>query len=123
MLPDRNFTDGLDTIRQINPVFFKYNGKAGYPDDGQEHVGVIAQEAQPHAPYMFEIVPTKLNEDDDEETDLLTYDSTALTYILVNAVKEQQKIIEALQNEQATTRQQLEGVLARLELLEAAASK
>jgi hypothetical protein len=88
------FTDGLDKLMQINPVSFQYNGKAGYTNDSTTFIGVIAQDVEKVAPYMIEHVQKKLNENDSLTTDLLMYDGSALTYILVNAVKEQQSIIE-----------------------------
>ncbi len=39
-----NFTDGLEIVHQISPVTFKYNGKGGYPNNGKEYIGVIAQD-------------------------------------------------------------------------------
>ena len=90
----------------MNTVSFKYNGKAGHDDNGKEYVGIIAQEVQEYAPYMLKTVKKKLNEDDQEETELLMYDGSALLYILVNAVQEQQTIIEAMkaQNEALQTK-------------------
>jgi hypothetical protein len=92
------FNDGLSTLLQINPVSFKYNGLGGYQANGKDYIGVIAQEVKPVAPYMIETVTKKLNETDAKAEDLLMYDSSALVYILVNAVKEQQKQIESLQS-------------------------
>jgi len=89
-----DFTDGLSVLKKFSPVKFKYNGLAGYNDDGQEYVGVIAQEVQPVAPYMISTVNKKLKETDASTTDILMYDGSALTYVLVNAVKEQQKMID-----------------------------
>jgi len=94
-----DFSDGLNIISQMNTISYKYNGKAGNPDDGKEYVGIIAQEVQEYAPYMLETVKIKLNEEDKEESDVLMYDGSALTYILVNAVQEQQAIIDAQQAE------------------------
>ena len=93
------FSDGLDKLMQINPVSFQYNGLAGYTNDSTTFVGVIAQDVEKVAPYMIEHVQKKLNENDSVNTDLLMYDGSALTYILVNAVKEQQTIIEAQKKE------------------------
>jgi hypothetical protein len=125
----RNFSDGLNIIEQIRPVSFKYNSRFANADDGKEYVGVIAQEVEAYAPYMLETVRVKLNENDMEETDVLMYDGSALTYILVNAVQEQQAIIDhqdaeiqILQNELQSVRQetqsQLEAFKARLLKLE-----
>ncbi len=94
-----NFSDGLNIIKQMNTVAYKYNGKAGNPDNGKEYVGIIAQEVQEYAPYMIEARSVKLDENDSEETELLQYNGSTLTYVLVNAVKEQQEVIEAQQAE------------------------
>ncbi len=93
----KDFSDGLNIIEQMNTVSFKYNGKGDHAENGKEYVGIIAQEVQEYAPYMIESTSKKLEVSDTQETDLLMYDGSALTYILVNAVKEQQQIIEALQ--------------------------
>ena len=77
-----SFTDGLDEIMQVRPVNFEYKEVPG------EYVGIIAQEMQQIAPYMI-----------DDSGEYLTYDGTALTYMLVNAVQEQQNIIERQQEQ------------------------
>jgi hypothetical protein len=92
------FNDGLSTLLQINPVSFKYNGLGGYQASDKDYIGVIAQEVKTVAPYMVETVTKKLKESDAKAEDLLMYDSSALVYILVNSVKEQQKQIESLQS-------------------------
>ena len=93
-----SFNDGLSVLKQIDPVKFKYNGLGGYEDDGKEYVGVIAQEVNKVAPYMINKINKKLNETDNSKTELMMYDASALTYILVNSVKEQQAQIEDLKS-------------------------
>jgi hypothetical protein len=44
------FQDGLNIIRKINPVNYKYNGMGGLPT-GNSFIGVIAQQVQSVAPY------------------------------------------------------------------------
>ena len=110
-----SFTDGLNALLQINPVRFQYNGKAGYLDDGKEYVGVIAQDVQGVAPYMIETIPKKLELADENTTDLLMYDASALTYILVNAVKEQQQLIDKQQKEISALQQSLKDIQKYLE--------
>lgn len=46
-----SFTDGLNVVRQINPVWFTYNGQGGTPLN-ETGVGTIAQALQPICPYM-----------------------------------------------------------------------
>jgi len=88
------FTDGLEVLTKVKPVWFEYNGKAGMPTN-KKYVGVIAQQMQQIAPYMV----GRFTDQDtpSQKTDYLDYDANALTYILVNAVQEQQKQIGALQ--------------------------
>lgn len=95
----RKFTDGLNVLLKINPMRFKYNGMGGYDNDGNDYVGVIAQDVVPVAPYMISSIHSKLKPTDTEETDILKYDGSALTYILVNAIKEQQLQLDALKNQ------------------------
>jgi hypothetical protein len=70
----------------------------GNGSDGKEYVGILAQDVLPVAPYMITTVRRKLKDSDQWETDILKYDANALTYILVNAIKEQQKEIDSLRN-------------------------
>ncbi len=90
----RDFSDGLDILKKINPVWFKYNGLADMPDDGKNYVGVIAQDMQRVAPYMISTFT-----DTETNTDYLNYDSNAVIYILINSVKEQQVQIEVLKKQ------------------------
>lgn len=115
-----SFSDGLAQLLKINPVRFKYNGLAGYEDDGKEYIGVIAQDIQRVAPYMISTVRKKLAETDSSETDLLMYDASALNYILVNSVKEQQTQIQELKSaieELKSKLSQYEGLSAQVEEL------
>lgn len=97
-----SYNSGLDLIKQLNPVKFKYNGKGGSSDDGKEHISFIAQDIEqiPElAPLMVTKEKMKLEETDTEATDLLSLNTSALQFILVNAIKEQQKQIEELNAE------------------------
>lgn len=88
----RPFNDGLNVLAKINPVWFRYNGLGGMPDDGKKYVGVIAQEMLEVAPYTIGTF-----KDRNGNTEYLNYDSNAVLYILINSVQEQQAIIEDLQ--------------------------
>jgi hypothetical protein len=79
------FADGMNVLNSIRPVTFEYNGLGGTADIGKVYVGVIAQELQQVAPTMV-----------DETGEYLRVDPSAFTYLLINAVKEQQAQIEAL---------------------------
>ena len=119
----RPFTDGLAEVLQIQPKSFSYNGKGGYAKDGKTYYGIIAQEIQQIAPYMVEEIETE------DFSDQLSYDGTALVYMLVNAIKEQQaeidsqqQQIQALQKENNTLKQtqtEIEGLKAEIEAIKA----
>ena len=101
------FSDGPAQLQQIEPVWFPYNGKAGLPTD-KKYVGVIAQHMQEIAPYT---VGAFTYQDSTGKTEqYLDYDANALTYMLVNAVKQQVQL-QQKDNQIAA----LEMRLARLE--------
>ncbi|MEK7255412.1 MAG: tail fiber domain-containing protein [Bacteroidota bacterium] len=111
----RTFDDGLKEVLQIKPVFFRYKESSGY-DASKEYVGVIAQEMQKVAPYTVEEVAVKQIPGEqhlDLPSTMLTYNGTAVTYMLVNAVKEQQAQIE----EKDKRIEELETRMARIEEL------
>lgn len=89
----KTYTDGLESVLAIHPVTYRYNSLSGY-DTAESHVGVIAQEVQAVAPYMVKVSDRKAT---DGSTGYLAVDNSAMTYILINAVKEQQAIILAQQ--------------------------
>ena len=90
-----NFTDGLNTILNIRPVTYKYNGAGGKGyDDTNTHIGIIAQEVEPVAPYMVETGKGLIN--GVEVNDFKSYQGHALPFIIVNAIKEQQQQIDEL---------------------------
>ena len=100
----RPFADGLDKVLQINPVMFKYNGKAKTPD-GIEQVGIIGQEIAEVLPYT---VTKSLSQLDENETpsELLLFNPHALTYVLINAIKELNNKVKGLEDRL----QQLNGI-------------
>jgi len=91
-----DFTDGLSVIKNLNTIRYQYNGKAGLETE-EFHIGVYAQELQEEAPYLVEeFLHQEENYDGEvivEETYLKIRDSE-IKYLLLNAVKEQQEIIE-----------------------------
>jgi hypothetical protein len=93
-----NYTKGLAEILAIQPVNYKYNGKAGLPQEKQQ-VGVIAQNVQASFPNAVETYKALFNEDDTEETELLAFNPSELTFTLINAVKELKAEIELLKQQ------------------------
>lgn len=102
------YTDGLESVIAIRPVTYHYNTLSGF-DTQKEYVGIIAQELEQVAPYM---VNTSGKVYPDGSTGYLTVDNSAMVYMLINAVKEQQAIIE---KQQAT----IDMLLKRIEKIEA----
>jgi hypothetical protein len=107
----KDFRAGLAELKRLRPVSYKYNGLGGTQDDGNQFVGVIAQELEKVLPSMVASSKVKLRPGDREATDLKRVDSSAFTYVLINAVQEQQKIIERQQA-------RIEGQDARIAKLE-----
>jgi hypothetical protein len=91
------FTDGLKQLKKLKPVNYRYNGKAGI-SSASPFVGLIAQEVLPVFPYMVGRFMGKLEETDQEETELLNLDVGALTYVIVNAIKELDARLEKLES-------------------------
>lgn len=81
-----DFEDGLEQIRQIRPVWYRFKGDFSMPTK-ERYVGVIAQEMQKVAPYT--VTPYR---DTDQKSgksgEFLSYNGTAVIYMLVNAAQE-----------------------------------
>ncbi|RLD19240.1 MAG: hypothetical protein DRI69_08775 [Bacteroidetes bacterium] len=102
------YDDGLKEVLQIKPIKFKYNNRLANMDTGIEYVGILAQDMLEIAPYMVETKAFGQVVEEDEQgiehitnpgEEFYTYDSSALVYMLVNAVKEQQQSISDQQKE------------------------
>lgn len=90
----KSFNQGLNELMQVKPVRYKYNGLGGTSDDGREYVGVIAQDIEQVMPAMVGSRMGKLHATDAKETAIKEVDPNAFTYALINAVQEQQRIIQ-----------------------------
>lgn len=82
---------GLAEILQIRPVKYRYNALSGYNTE-QEHIGVLAQELQEVTPEMVSLM-------NGSGKDYLQVDNSAMTYMLINAIQEQQQMINSLREE------------------------
>jgi hypothetical protein len=100
-----NFTDGLAVLTRLQPINFKYNGKYGMgPDDGVERLGFSAQDVRGVAPYLVsettQTVGPPLPAEDDrvqETAEVLGMSQTKLIPIMVNAFKEVEARLAALE--------------------------
>lgn len=112
------FSDGLETLKKIDPVWFTYNGLADMPIE--TGVGTIAQDLQEVAPYL--IKDWKYTDEDGTTENYLGVNYGPLTFIMVNAIKEQSVEIEelktALTNLQEIHTAEITLLEARLERLE-----
>jgi hypothetical protein len=100
----RELEAGLAQLRRVRPVRFRYNGRAGTPA-GQEGVGVLGQEIEKIFPEMIRRVSGGLDGEPGTE-DLRIYDGSALTFVLVNAVKELARKVEQLEQALAEAREE-----------------
>ena len=87
------FKDGLELVMKMNPVSFNYNELSGYGEEylQKRYINFIAQDVEEIAPYMVEKF------DDSEASglkDKRVLDESALTKILVNAIKELKGIVD-----------------------------
>ena len=107
-----NFKFGLNEILSIRPVSFQYNGNGGIEDTETTHIGVIAQEFQKISPSSISMIKLEENREevynsigDDYENlnksnvdfdykEYLSVNDKSITYMLVNAIQEQQSIID-----------------------------
>lgn len=94
------YTEGLDAVLAVKPVTYRY--KEATPRGLRpEHVGVIAQE-------LREVSPRMVGEFDKDGETYLNVDPSGFTYMLINAVKEQQTMIDGLKREMEQMRSALE---------------
>lgn len=119
------FSDGLNVLMAINPVWFQYNGKAGMPTN-ERGVGTIAQELQKIAPYMvneWTFTEGSLDEKTARPTEprvttnYLGVDYGAMDFIVINSIQEQQSIIENQKAEIDELKGQMKELQAALKTL------
>jgi hypothetical protein len=91
------YDKGLDVVMKMNPVSYTYNGKAGITST-DNHIGLIAQELKKVAPEMvgeYTYTDMDMNEVVRAQEDYLYIKDSEIKYLLVNAIQEQQDMIEA----------------------------
>ena len=89
------YTKGLTEICQIRPVRYEYNGKGDFDADGKEQISILAQELMQVFPECVGTFRGKLTEEG-PETDLYNYNGHAITFALINAIKELKAEIDLL---------------------------
>ena len=96
-----DFTKGLAELQQVKVKTWEYNGK-GNTIAGSKGLGVIADEIMQVLPDTVDTYKAKLNEGDEEETEIKRFDATEITWLLVNSVKELKARIETLEAQLVT---------------------
>lgn len=105
------FGYGLNEVLQIDPITYSYTGEADTWDQGQ-HVGMMAQDMQEIAPELvstfehveYDVDSAPFGEKAIQElgrTEYLAIHESAIKYMLINAVKEQQDVITNLEDKVA----------------------
>ncbi len=102
----RPFTKGLDTINQVHPVFYQYNGLGGTIKDGKDQLGVIAQELEKQLPELVTKKEMQLHKEDQKLTEIRQVNYIGLIFVVINAVQDLYKklfsadgVIQQLKNE------------------------
>jgi len=108
------FTKGLAEVLKIQPYTYFYNGKAGIKSDKLQF-GVMAQDMEKILPEMVGTYNYQVDDKNDPNEKALLVDeeylyvnSSAIQYMLVNAIKEQQDLIKDQQNELALNKEAYE---------------
>lgn len=91
------YTKSTEAINTLSPVDFKYNGAYGTPNDNVTRTGLIAQDVLNSA--VPEIITTRPYKDPNtgQTTEVYQLDSSALVFTLINAVKELDARVKALE--------------------------
>lgn len=82
------FTEGLRQLLDINPVWFKYKWLDEVEAAQDKQVGVLAHEIRSTFPYMVKEAKGNTMTEDGELQGLLSFNGSALPYVIVNAIKE-----------------------------------
>jgi hypothetical protein len=93
----RDFEFGLEEIKRIRPVRYRYTGAAGTIED-LDGIGVIGQEIEQIIPETVRKAPAGEIDSNDID-DLRIYNSSALTYVLINSVKQLSTLVDQQQHE------------------------
>jgi hypothetical protein len=91
----RPYEGGLEAVVQMKPCKFSYNGKLGIKE-GLEKIGLIAQDLETAAPELVYVNSAKAT---DEIPDPMYIKSDEIIYLAINAIKELNQKVVALEAE------------------------
>ena len=83
-----SFTDGLNVIRNVNPINFAYESNNLHSDSSENIIGVSGVEMALVAPYTIDTMMAQLDSASAVLSPVLTFNRNGLFYALLNAVKE-----------------------------------
>lgn len=111
----KKYEDGLSKIMKINPIMFQYNKALNTGADDRVFIGIVAQELQKIEPSVVSTFKHYETDDNMKATgvvkEYLQVQSDAVQYMLVNAVKEQQGMIEELQSQNEDLKNMVEALV------------
>ena len=81
------YNKGLEELSQIVVKTWEFNGKGGSAK-GTKGLGVIANEVELILPESVDTYSAKLNNNDENETDIKRFDASEITWLLVKSVQE-----------------------------------
>jgi hypothetical protein len=85
---------GLDAIRKLKPVYYRYKKELSIAESEREYVGLTAQNVRDHLPFMIQ--ESELKGEDPNEP-MLTYNEGPLMFIMINAIKQLVQQVESLE--------------------------
>ena len=100
------YEEGLQKILKLNPIWFTYNGKFGFPES--RYVGTIADELEVVFPYMVESQEVNDEFGNSEVVSFVNY--SALNFALVNAVKDLSKVLDEQSEEIEMLKHQIQSI-------------
>ena len=95
------YTRGLSEILKINPIYYSYTEASGLKNEAKygQNIGISAQELKQIIPEAITVVDHKMKDGTVLKDALELTKADAMWFALINAVKEQQAMIDKLQNE------------------------
>lgn len=83
----RDYQKGLNSLMQVRVREWEYNGKAGTVNDSK-NIGVVADEIENVLPDTVSIYTAKLNEGDENDSQIKKFDASEVTWLLVKSLQE-----------------------------------
>jgi hypothetical protein len=83
----RDYEKGLTSLMQVRVREWEYNGKAGTVKDSK-NIGVVADEIENVLPDTVSTYTAKLNEGDENDSQIKKFDASEVTWLLVKSLQE-----------------------------------